>query len=127
MYEVLVEKGFSSAHFLRNYHGKDEPLHGHNWKVQVKFRGKKLVEPEQYLVDFVEVQEILEKILKKIDYHNLNEVPPFDKINPSAENVAHWIYAEFVKHLSVVHPASVTVWETAEGAASFVPDETVPS
>lgn len=123
MYEVLIEQKFSSAHFLRNYHGKDEPLHGHNWKVQVKFRGQQLAQSEEYLVDFVEVQKILEKVIEKIDYKNLNETPPFDKINPSAENIARWIYAEFVRKLPAPRPARVTVWETESGAASYLPDD----
>lgn len=122
MYEVIIEKKFSSAHFLRNYHGKDEPLHGHNWKVQVKFSGKKLVEPEEYLIDFVEAQSALEKILKKIDYKNINEVLPFDRLNPSAENIARWIYEEFLKAFPVSHPSSVTVWETEDCAASYLPE-----
>ena len=123
MYEVLIEKNFSSAHFLRNYHGKDEDLHGHNWKVQVKFKGRKLVEPEEYLVDFVEVLGILDKIIAKVNYKNLNEISPFDKKNPSAENIAHWIYTEFAKSLPSSKPSCVTVWETEDGAASYFPDE----
>ena len=122
MYEVQVEKTFSSAHFLRNYHGKDEPLHGHNWRVQVKFRGAKLVQPEEYLVDFVEARDALEKIIAKIDYKNLNEVPPFDVLNTSAENVARWICEEMSKAMPSAKPASVTVWETEDGAASFLPE-----
>lgn len=123
MFEVSIEKKFSSAHFLRSYHGKDEPLHGHNWKVQVKFSGKNLVQPEEYLVDFVEAQEVLEKILRKIDYKNINEVPPFDKSNPSAENIAHWIYQEFKKAFPAILPSSVTVWETEDCAATYIPDD----
>ncbi len=122
MYEVQVEKTFSSAHFLRNYHGVDEPLHGHNWRVRVVFSGQKLVQPEEYLVDFVEVQQILDKIISKIDYKNLNVVPPFDKLNPSAENVARWICEEFVKALPSPKPSRVTVWETESGAASYLPE-----
>ena len=122
MYEVQIEKAFSSAHFLRNYHGEDEPLHGHNWRVQVKLRGPKLVAPEQYLVDFVEARQILDKIIDQIDYKNINEVTPFDKRNPSAENIARWIYEEFTKALPAPKPSSVTVWETESGAASYLPD-----
>ncbi len=122
MFEVLVEKTFSSAHFLRSYHGKDEPLHGHNWRVQVKFSGKRLVQPEEYLIDFVEVSNLLGQILSAIDYKNINEVPPFDHLNPSAENIAHWIYSEFEKLLPSFKPACVTVWETDQGAASYLPD-----
>ena len=121
MYEVLVEKKFSSAHFLRNYKGKDEPLHGHNWKVRVRFEGKKLAEPEEYLVDFAEVSEALDKIIGKIDYKNINDVPPFDRKNPSAENIAQWIHSEFARLSFSLKPSSVTVWETEGCAASFSP------
>ena len=105
MYEVIVEKTFSSAHFLRNYHGKDEPLHGHNWRVQVRFRGPKLVQPEEYLVDFEEARVVLDKIVGKIDYKNINAVPPFDRSNPSAENIARWIYEEGVGDVVVIDDA----------------------
>ena len=122
MYEVLIERTFSSAHFLRNYHGKDEPLHGHNWRVQVRFKGKKLVQPEEYLIDFAEVSEILDEVIKKIDYTNINTVAPFDQRNPSAENIAFWIYEEFVRRLPLLKPSRVTVWETDQGAASYSPE-----
>ncbi len=121
MYEVKIEKKFSSAHFLRNYHGKDEPLHGHNWKVRVKFCGKNLVHPEEYLVDFVEMHSILDQILQKIDYKNINEVPPFNHLNSSAENIARWICEEFSKKAPTTPPHSVTVWETEDGAATYIP------
>lgn len=120
MYEVIIEKKFSSAHYLRNYHGKDEPLHGHNWKVQVKFRGKKLIVPEEYLVDFVEAHSILDQALAKINYKNLNDLEIFKKMNPSAENIARWIHEEMGKLLPSCPPYSVTVWETDDGAASFI-------
>ena len=121
MYEVLIEKTFSSAHFLRNYHGKDEPLHGHNWRVQVRFRGKKLVQPEEYLIDFAQVHEVLGQVIGRIDYTNINQVAPFDKRNPSAENIARWICEEFARRLPSAKPFSVTVWETDRGAASYFP------
>ena len=123
MYEVRIERKFSSAHFLRNYHGKDEPLHGHNWKVEVKFRGHNLVKPEEYLVDFVEMQSILEQIVGKMNYTNLNEVAPFNQINPSAENIARWMCEEFSKRSPSHPPYCVTVWETEDGAASYFPIE----
>jgi len=122
MYEVLVEQKFSSAHYLRDYHGKDEPLHGHNWKVQVKFKGRKLIKPEEYLIDFVEVSSTLEKIIAKINYKNINDVAPFNRINPSAENIAQWIYTEFAKKSPSAKPSCVTVWETEGCAAIYSPD-----
>lgn len=123
MYEVIIEKKFSSAHFLRNYHGKDEDLHGHNWKVQIKFRGPKLVQPEEYLVDFAEAHQALENVLKKIGYKNINEIPPFTRLNPSAENIARWICEEIRTVFPAFPPHSVTVWETEDGAATFFPVE----
>ncbi|OGR87641.1 MAG: hypothetical protein A3A86_01240 [Elusimicrobia bacterium RIFCSPLOWO2_01_FULL_60_11] len=122
MYEVIIEKKFSSAHFLRNYHGHDEPLHGHNWRVEACFAGTQLVQPEEYLVDFMEVHGILDKIIAKVDYKNINDVAPFNKKNPSAENIARWIYDELAAALPAPKPSRVTVWETDSGAASFVPD-----
>ena len=122
MYEVIIEKTFSSAHFLRQYKGKDEPLHGHNWRVQVKFRWSKLVQPEEYLIDFVEAREVLGKIIEKINYKNINEVPPFDERNSSAENIARWIHEEISKVLPKSKPSCVTVWETEQGAASYIPE-----
>ncbi len=119
MFEVLIESKFSSAHFLRQYHGADEPMHGHNWRVQVRFLGDTLVEPEQYLIDFVEAQAILDRILSNIDYKNINEVPPFDRLNPSAENIAKWIHDQFKTAHPAFPPSKVTVWETDSGAASY--------
>lgn len=122
MYEVLIERTFSSAHYLRQYRGKDEPLHGHNYRVQVQFEGERLVEPEQYLVDFVEARSVLDAIVARIDYKNINEVPPFDRMNPSAENLARWIQNEFARAMPAHPPRRVTVWETEGGAASYVSD-----
>lgn len=122
MYAVKVCGQFSAAHFLRNYHGSDEPLHGHNWKVEVVYRGKSLIEPEEYLIDFVEVESALQNILGKIDYKLLNETPPFDMRNPSAENVACWIFQELAKQIQLLPPYSVTVWETERGAATYQAD-----
>jgi len=122
MYEVLVEKKFSAAHYLRDYHGHDEPLHGHNWKVQVRLRGKDLVKPEEYLADFAEVDRALDQAIARVDYKNLNEVPPFDRRNPTAENLARWLYDELARSFPQGLLAGVTVWETENGAASFFPD-----
>ena len=122
MYEVQIEHRFSSAHFLRNYRGKDEPLHGHNYKVRVEFSGPTLVKPEEYLVDFVEASDVLKKIVSKIDYKNINEVTPFEVRNCSAENIARWIYEQFALALPAQRPSRVTIWETEDGAASYSPD-----
>ena len=122
-YEVVVHQEFSSAHGLRHYHGVAEPLHGHNFRVEVVLRGKRLQNKVKYLVDFVELQRILQAIIKPMDHVNLNEWPPFDKENPSAENLAAYIGTQLASRWKApgVRIASVTVWETPFQAARFLP------
>ena len=93
MYDVTVKTGFSAAHQLRLYDGKYENLHGHNWTAQVTVEADKL-DPIGVGIDFVELKEMVERILSRLDYHNINEIPPFDKENPSAENIALWLFLE---------------------------------
>ncbi len=121
-YQVIVEDRFSSAHALRHYHGKTEPLHGHNYRVQVVVEGKRLQNKVKYVTDFVALRKALRATVERLDYGNLNEVPPFTKENPSAENLALYISQELKRHWreSGVKLASVTVWETPEAAARVI-------
>jgi 6-pyruvoyltetrahydropterin/6-carboxytetrahydropterin synthase len=123
MYQVIIEEAFSSAHALRHYHGTTEPLHGHNFRVQVVVEGKRLQNKVKYLSDFVQLQNALQAVVKPLDHVNLNEIPPFDKENPSAENLARFIGMKFVKlwKESGVRLQSVTVWETPASAARYLP------
>ena len=93
MYDVTVKTGFSAAHQLRLYDGKYENLHGHNWTAQVTVEAGEL-NPIGVGIDFVELKGMVDKILSRLDYHNINEIPPFDKENPSAENIARWLFLE---------------------------------
>ena len=93
MYDVTVKTGFSAAHQLRLYDGKFENLHGHNWTAQVTVEADEL-NPIGVGIDFVELKEMVEKILSRLDYQNINEISPFDKENPSAENIARWLFLE---------------------------------
>ena len=95
MYEVIVKSTFSAAHQLRYHDGKYENLHGHNWAAIVTVETKEL-DAIGVGVDFVELKKIIESILSRLDYKNINEVPPFDKKNPSAENIARWLFDELV-------------------------------
>jgi 6-pyruvoyltetrahydropterin/6-carboxytetrahydropterin synthase len=90
-YSVNVTKDFSSAHALRDYHGKCEHLHGHNWKVEMTVQGNKL-DRSGMLVDFVKAKMMLEETLSKLDHKYLNNIPQFRKSNPTAENIAAFIY-----------------------------------
>ena len=95
MYEVTVKSTFSAAHQLRYHDGKYENLHGHNWTAIATVETKEL-DAIGVGVDFVELKKIIESILSRLDYKNINEVPPFDKKNPSAENIARWLFDELV-------------------------------
>jgi len=91
MYEVTVKTGFAAAHQLRLYDGKYENLHGHNWTAQVTVEADEL-DPIGVGIDFVKLKAMVEKNLSELDYHNINDVPPFDEQNPSAENIARWLF-----------------------------------
>ena len=122
-YEVIVRDTFSSAHALRHYYGKTEPLHGHNYRVEVVVRSKKLQNKVKYVTDFVALKAALRSIVKPMDHVNLNDLAPFDRENPSAENVARVIGQELTKRWKEprVRLASVTVWETDETGARYIP------
>ena len=124
MYEVIIKEEFCSAHALRHYYGKTEPLHGHNYLVEIVVRGKTLQNKVKYLTDFVALQEALRRITRPMDHINLNEFPPFDEENPSAENLAKYIGDRLVQEWQDegVSLASVTVWETASTGARYIPD-----
>lgn len=90
MFEVRVEADFAAAHFLRDYNGKCENLHGHNYKVYAYVRGEKLNEGGM-LMDFTQLKGALRTVCKSIDHTNLNDLEIFDQ-NPSAERIAMFIY-----------------------------------
>lgn len=123
MFEVVIRDGFSAAHALRHYHGATEPLHGHNFEVEVAVRGKRLQNKVKYVTDFVTLQRALEAVIKPMDHVNLNDYPPFRRENPSAENLALYIARELRKRWRQrgARLASVTVWETARTAARYRP------
>jgi 6-pyruvoyltetrahydropterin/6-carboxytetrahydropterin synthase len=93
MYEVTVKTGFSAAHQLRYYDGKYENLHGHNWTAIVTVETREL-DKIGLGVDFVVLKKNVADILSRLDYKNINEVPPFDLKNPSAENISRWLFGE---------------------------------
>ncbi len=124
MFEIFVEETFAAGHALRNYRGKCENVHGHNYKVRVTIEGE-AVDDAGLLVDFHDVKRVLRASIEKLDHMFLNDVAPFDKINPSAENMAHHFYREMAQGLggggrpNPVRVAEVTVWETDTAAATY--------
>ena len=116
-YEISIEKYFSAAHALREYKGKCERLHGHNWRVLVVVGGQKL-DKIGMLIDFSELKKILEGALLNLDHSYLNETEPFDKINPTAENIAEYIFNKINIQLpNGVMARKVCVWESEASCA----------
>lgn len=123
MYEVTVEAGFSSGHYLRNYRGKCENPHGHNYKVQVTLQGKELDEAG-LLLDFKLLKEIMRPVIDRIDHQMLNDLEPFTVINPSAENLARYFYDETQNQLREMTKGRVTIkdctiYETDTSIATY--------
>ena len=121
-YKVSVIKSFAGAHFLRQYKGKCENLHGHNWKIRAAFSGTKLA-ADGMLIDFTEVKAKLDEILARLDHKLLNEIMPFDKTNPTAENIAVFIFNELKgAETQNAKVQEVQVWES-DSAWALVCDE----
>ena len=123
MYQVSVEQHFDAAHFLRGYQGKCEALHGHRFQAVVKVSATE-VNNIGMAYDFAELKGHLRDILARFDHTCLNNVPPFDKINPSSENIASTIYNELKPRLARA-PVSLTcveVWESPQTGVTYSPD-----
>ena len=120
MFEISVDDSFAAGHSLRNYRGKCEKLHGHNYKVRVTIEGESLNEAG-LLVDFVEVKRLLRTVMDRLDHEFLNDIPPFDTVNPSAENMAKYFHDEISKGLEGVRVSSVRIWETDTSIATYRP------
>jgi 6-pyruvoyltetrahydropterin/6-carboxytetrahydropterin synthase len=124
MFEVSVEQTFAAGHALRDYKGKCENVHGHNFKVQVTIEGERL-DKTGMLVDFIDVKDKMREVIAKLDHQFLNDVPPFDVQNPSAENIAVYFCDELTGGLREtpvpVRIREVKVWETEIQSATYRP------
>jgi 6-pyruvoyltetrahydropterin/6-carboxytetrahydropterin synthase len=123
MFEVTVEAGFSSGHYLRNYKGKCENPHGHNYKVSVALAGAEL-DHAGLLVDFKLLKNLLRPVIDRIDHQMLNDLEPFTVLNPSAENLAKYFYDQTSNQLSALTQGrvcvkKVTIWETDTCTATY--------
>ena len=123
MYEISVERHFDAAHFLRGYKGKCEALHGHRFRVVARISAAGL-DGTGIAYDFVELKQCLDDVISGFDHTCLNEVPPFDKINPSSENVASEIYDRLMSKLSgaPVSVSGIEVWESPQTGVIYRPD-----
>ncbi len=120
MFELTVSSQFSGAHRLRHLHGKCEELHGHNWKVEASVSSNRL-NRDGVVIDFKILKEKLEKVLRSLDHHYLNDLPCFSKGEPSCENIARYIFNQLKKELRRYSTSlsKVTVWESDTTHATY--------
>lgn len=123
MFEVEIVASFSAAHRLRDYNGKCEHLHGHNYRVHVTARAPSTGHGGM-VIDFGDLKKATGVVLDKLDHTFLNEINPFDDIEPSAENISAFLFREISKELGeaagILH--MVSVWESDTSRASFIRD-----
>ena len=124
MFQVSVEETFSAGHALRGYKGKCENVHGHNYRVQVTMEGPQL-DGIGLLVDFTKLKEIMRGVIRRLDHQFINDLEPFTRVNPSAENMAKYFFDELSGQLTGLppgaHVANVVVWETDTAMAKYSP------
>jgi len=123
MYTIAIEQHFDAAHFLRGYQGKCEALHGHRYKVVARVNALKL-DDIGLAYDFTRLKQHLGEIVSRFDHTCLNDVQPFDEINPSSENIAAAVYQELKPKLTgePVTITSIEVWETPQSWVTYSPD-----
>jgi 6-pyruvoyltetrahydropterin/6-carboxytetrahydropterin synthase len=122
MYEVIVEQPFSAAHFLKDYPGKCAQIHGHNYRVQITVEGEALNELGM-VVEFEVIKQALKPWIDRFDHGFLNEIPPFDVLQPSAENLAKFFHDEVARALdgTSARVSYVRLFETEKCSAGYRP------
>jgi len=123
MFEVTVEDGFAAGHYLRDYKGKCENPHGHNYKIRITLMGKEL-DKAGLLLDFKDLREVIKEAIDRLDHQMINDLEPFTVLNPSAENLAKYFYDVSSTKLAKatngrVRVKNVTVYETETTTATY--------
>jgi 6-pyruvoyltetrahydropterin/6-carboxytetrahydropterin synthase len=123
MFEISVDYTFAAGHALRNYKGKCENVHGHNYKLRVTIEGREL-NSTGLLIDFIDVRDAIKRLVERLDHQFLNDLPPFDTLNPSAENIAKYFCDSLKPQIQDqgLRVQGVTVWETDTTSATYRPE-----
>ncbi len=123
MYSLNVVSDFASAHTLRDYPGACSRMHGHNWKVEAEIEASQLDEVGM-AVDFKVIRQAVKKLTDRLDHYYLNEIPPFDEINPTAENIAAYLYRGLSEALNDgrIRVRAITLWETERACVRYSED-----
>jgi 6-pyruvoyltetrahydropterin/6-carboxytetrahydropterin synthase len=119
VYRTFIETNFSAAHQLHGYPGHCGRLHGHTWKIRVEIETDRTDEIG-ISVDFRKLKEITESVLEPLDHHHINQIPPFDRENPTAEHLSRYLYREVREKLPpFTRMVQVVVWESENYAVSY--------
>jgi len=121
-YTIKVESRFEAAHNLREYYGTPEPIHGHSWRIEARIEAEKL-DHEDISVDFVKIEKALHELASRFDHNYINQIPPFDTINPTSENIAKWFY-DNLNHRELLANGrlkEVTLWEGPFNTLTYSP------
>ena len=122
-YKMKIVTDFAAAHLLRDYPGICSRLHGHNWKVEVDVIATKLDNIGMGM-DFRDIKAATNKLIGELDHRNLNDIPPFDELNPTAENISAYIYKGLSAAINDerVSVQAVTLWETDRACVTYTED-----
>ena len=120
MFVLKIVTDFASAHSLRNYPGDCSRLHGHNWQVEVSVCSQ-VLDDNGIAIDFREIKKQTKLVIKRVDHQYLNEIEPFDVLNPTAENIAKYFFDEvgLLINNESVKVKEVMIWETPRSAVTY--------
>jgi 6-pyruvoyltetrahydropterin/6-carboxytetrahydropterin synthase len=121
MYELKIVTQFAAAHRLRDFQGKCEQLHGHNWKVEVYIQADQL-DSAGLVRDFGEIKAMTKEVLQGLDHHYLNELVPFQTENPSSEHIARYLFQQLSDRLNDgrAKVSKISVWESDTSCATYL-------
>ena len=122
LWRLTVRAEFAAAHALRHYQGKCEAMHGHNFQVEATVEGEALLPDTEMLADFSDLKHELASVLEELDHGDLCRVPPFDRINPSSENLARYLFQRLLPRMGLrgLRLHAVTVAERATQSATYM-------
>ena len=120
MFVLKIVTDFASAHSLRDYPGDCARLHGHNWQVEVSVCSH-VLDDSGIAIDFREIKKQTKLVVKRLDHQYLNEIKPFDVLNPTAENIAKYFFDEIALLITNkdVKVKEVMIWETPRSAVTY--------
>jgi len=118
MFELTIKGDIASAHFLRGYPGKCKDMHGHTWKIEIFIRGESLNDIGM-VEDFSVLKKKFKTFLEPLDHTCLNDIEYFKDVNPTAENIAKYIYDQFSPEILPLKLLRVQVWESDQASAIY--------